>query len=144
MNNRLWPDHYRFADSIGPNGVTVHCERYVVIGETARCYYVVPENMASLTSGTDMWSKQAVARNRKRVLKDSKKRFCYPDIADAMQSYRKRKYQQIRHAKIAISAGEAAYAKAKELCGDSRVKPSDFPVLCDGADYIKSLSWGDC
>ena len=30
-----WPEHYRYIDTIGPEGLEVHCITYQVIGETA-------------------------------------------------------------------------------------------------------------
>ncbi|AZD15019.1 hypothetical protein SAMN03159489_02736 [Pseudomonas sp. NFPP07] len=34
------PDHYRYIDTIGSDGLEVHCITYTVIGETAQCWYI--------------------------------------------------------------------------------------------------------
>ncbi|PHN27244.1 hypothetical protein AO240_05280 [Pseudomonas sp. ICMP 460] len=34
--NKAWPDHFSYIDTIGPEGMKVHCIIYQVIGETAQ------------------------------------------------------------------------------------------------------------
>ncbi|UUQ65181.1 hypothetical protein NLK61_00575 [Pseudomonas fuscovaginae UPB0736] len=39
-----WPDHYRYVDEIGPDGVIIACRRFVVVHETEHCYWIVSPN----------------------------------------------------------------------------------------------------
>lgn len=140
------PDHYRFEDSIGPDGVTLHCRRFVVIGETPCCYYVLPEDLAHYAQSGDEWRALTAKKYRKRVLKNSWRRYCYPDVKLALESYRARKSWQTRHAAAAAARAEAGHAEALALLGQSEpLSYDDFrkPRLCAGGDYFKGLNWGD-
>lgn len=130
-----WPDHFRYFDEIGPEGVSIVCRRFVVVRESEHCFWIVPPTYAYV-------AKSHVAAGRipkyaKRVLKISGKRFAYPDKADALYSYRQRKRWQISRATLAMERAKTALAELED-----RNEIAD-ELLCSGGDYIKQLSW-DC
>lgn len=130
-----WPDHFRYVDEIGPEGVTIICRRFVVVRESEHCFWIVPPSY-------EMVAKSAIEQGRvpkyaKRVLKVSSKRFAYPEKAAALNSYKIRKRWQISRAKLATERAKAALEEMKD-----RAEIED-ELLCSGGDYIKSLNW-DC
>ena len=132
-----WPDHFRYIDSIGPEGVTIVCRRYVVIRESEHCYWLVPEG----SEGYAMARQEATGKvwgNAKRVSKDSWRRFAYPDKEEALRSYKARKRHQLSHAELALERAKAALADIKDL------EAINDEHLCAGGDYIKELNWVDC
>lgn len=134
---QAWPDHYRYIDSIGPEGVTIVCKRYVVVRESEHCYWLVPEGsegyaMARQAATGKVWS------NAKRVSKDSWRRFAYPDKEEALRSYKARKRHQLSHAELAMERAKAALADINNL------EAINDEHLCAGGDYIKELNWVDC
>ena len=143
MTDKIGPDHYRFAEEIGPEGVTIYCQRFVVVGETPCCYYVIRDGMAYHASQDSEWSRTLVKRRRKRVLKASWKRYCYPDMRDAMRSYVSRKSWQIRHANTALARAQAALVEATRLVDFEGLAPESFPHRCEGGEYIKGMNWSE-
>lgn len=136
-NQKKGPDHYRFYDTIGPEGVTIQCQRYIVIGETPMCFYVIRSDLAG-------YGPETIKRKRKRVLKDQGgRRHCYPDKVQAMRSYRVRKDWQIKHATISLERAKAASEHASVLVSSPELI-GDHPHICEGGDYFKELNWGDC
>lgn len=133
---KLGPDHYRFVDRIGPNGVVIYCQRYVVVGETEQCYYVIEDGCAS------MWP-DFIKKHRLRVLKRSYKRYCYPDLTEAMRSYKARKRWQLSHAKLAMARAESGYAEAERLIAFEGLSVESFPHQCEGGEYVKGLNWSE-
>lgn len=133
---KIGPDHFRFYDTIGPEGVTIECQRFVVIGETPKCWYVIDQHLAG-------YGESYQKLKRKRVLKaHGGRRMCYPDKADAMHSYRERKLWQIKHAKISLARAEAA-ADHTELLIKQPELIGDHAHICEGGDYIRELNWGE-
>lgn len=133
MRQKTWPDHYRYVDRIGPEGVTIVCARYVVIRESEHCYWLVSPDRAG-------WANMILQRGEvpkfaKRVLKTSDRRFAYPDKAVALNSYKARKRWQLSHAELATERAKAALEELKDL------SEIDDLRLCAGGDYIKQLSW---
>ena len=131
-----WPEHFRYVDSISPDGVTIVCSRYAVIKETTHCYWLVPND----SSG--WWLHEfertgKVAKSAKRVLKDSWRRFAYPDKGKALESYKVRKRRQLGHAELTLERAKAALDDIKDLAA------INDEHVCSGGDYIKQLSWGD-
>lgn len=142
----LGPDHYRFVDDIGPEGLSVTCQTFTVIGETAQCWYIADEHTVDLMSRRH-WPGAAaeVKKRRKRVLKESgaySKRFAYPNKDHALRSYKLRKDWQIRHATRSLERAKAALGYFGDLCQDS-VAPVAKTLIIPN-EYIQGLGWGDC
>ncbi|AZL74561.1 hypothetical protein [Pseudomonas oryziphila] len=131
-----WPDHFRYADEISPDGVTIVCQRFVVLRESEHCYWIAPYRFVGL-------ARVCVAEGRKsplikRVLKESHgRRFAYPDKAKALHSYKVRKRRQLGHAQLAMERAKTALEDLKgvDVIADER--------LCAGGDFIKELNWED-
>ncbi|WP_411835675.1 hypothetical protein ACLBNB_20095 [Pseudomonas chlororaphis subsp. aurantiaca] len=134
---KSWPDHFRYIDSISPEGVTIVCRRFVVIQESQHCYWLVPEGDEAMARDSQLVTGK-VWRFAKRVSKDSWRRFAYPDKAKALESYKARKRHQMSHAELAVERAKAALADIKEL------EAINDEHLCAGGDYIKELNWADC
>lgn len=133
----MGPTHYRFFDTVGPDGVTVRCQKFDVVGETPCCYYVLPQ-------GHGFTRPESIKKHRRRVLKDSWRRYCYPDLEQALRSYRSRKKWQIQHAKIALCRAEAGLAAAEWQLKDPELIAPNLPFKCESGDeYIKGLGWGE-
>lgn len=139
------PDHFRFSDQIGPEGVTVSMETWVAYAETDKCYYLVPASeFVELVYGHQYpWSASRLKRRRKRVLKHqfySSRCFAYPDKERAMNSYKIRKEWQRRHATIALERANAALG----YFGDSSVTVAEPPERVEiPCDYIQNLGWSE-
>ncbi|MHB2138314.1 hypothetical protein ACX64L_10215 [Pseudomonas monsensis] len=131
------PDHFRYVDHIGPEGVTIVCRKYVVIRESEHCYWIVPE-------GSEGWARARQTatgktfKDAKRVSKDSWRRFAYPDKERALSSYKAHKRHQLGHAELAFECAKAVLADLKEI------EAINDENLCSGGDYIKQLNWTDC
>ena len=141
---KAWPDHFRYIDTIGPEGLEVHCITYQVIGETAQCFYIGDKHTCDLASGPQYnWTAEAVKKRRKRVLKEGGtwgRRFAYTDKARALRSYKARKSWQMRHAQLSMERAKAASGYFGNLEVESAV-PDEVVTIQN--EYIQGLSWGD-
>lgn len=141
-NKKIGPDHYRYVDELDPNGLQVTCKRYVVIGETDQCWYIVDEFHDSLFGGSQRES--LLRQYRKRVLKDGGehgRRFAYINKALALRSYKRRKSWQIRHAQLSLERAQAAIAYFGDCKIESTVPQDSLMVPCE---YIQSMNWSEC
>lgn len=137
METKIGPDHYRYVDDIGPKGVTIVCEKWLVCGETPQCWYVIPESRSYLMS-TSFYA-ESLKKTRKRILKYAGgKKFCYPTRDEALRSYRIRKQWQLRHTEHAYQRAKTALAELTRI-----TQPPEAKHLCDGGDYFKQMNWGD-
>lgn len=138
MTTKIGPDHFRYIDEIDPKGLIITCQRYVVVRESECCYWIALPSYESLALASI--AKGLTPKYAKRVLKDSHRRFAYPDKADALRSYKKRKEWQIRHAQLAMERAQAAI----RYFGDSSVKVTDTPERAVAfSSYIQGMGW-DC
>ncbi len=144
-NTRPGPDHFRYVDSIGPEGLTVTLERWVAYAETNMCWYLASESdYLDLVKGPQYsFTAATLKRRRKRVLKHkffSSRCFAYPEKERALNSYKARKQWQIRHATLSLERAKAAIG----YFGDTSIEVTETP---DGAvipcEYIQELGWGE-
>ncbi|TFF49538.1 hypothetical protein C5609_23155 [Pseudomonas putida] len=122
-----WPDHFRYIDSIGPEGVTIVCRRYVVVRKRQR----------GLCHGAPGSHRESLGQ-RQTSIENSWRRFAYPRKEEALSSYKARKRQQLSHAELALERAKAALADIKDL------EAINDEHLCAGGDYIRELNWVDC
>ena len=100
------PLHYRIFDTPGVNAGSVHVQVFEVVKETERGYWLkykgsyVPEYLSS-TEKRARWYIRF-------VLKDGRKRYCYPSLAEALNSYRIRKSWQVKYLSQTIERANAA------------------------------------
>ncbi|WP_236631880.1 hypothetical protein, partial [Pseudomonas tremae] len=112
---KLGPDHYRYVDESDPKGLSVTSRRYVVVGETEQCWYIVSEFHDSLFGESQRESQREslLKQYRKRVLKnggDHGGRFAYTSKELALRSYKQCKAWQLRHAQLSLERAKAAIA----------------------------------
>lgn len=142
--SKIGPDHFRFYADITQQGVIIRQERFVVIGETRRCWYVVRADLAHLAdidwSTASDWRKKL----RKRVLKATSahvRRYCYPDKAHALHSFRQRQEWRIRHATRSLETAKASIEALKKQAE----KGGEIPdrINAGHTEYTATLQWGD-
>lgn len=139
---KLGPDHYRYVDELDPKGLEVTCKKYVVIGETDQCWYIVDEFHNNLFGGSQRES--LLKQYRKRVLKDGGehgRRFAHTDKSLALRSYKQRKSWQMRHAQLSLERAQAAIAYFGDTKTESTVPPDHLMVPCE---YIQAMNWSEC
>jgi len=138
---KLGPDHYRYVDELDPKGLEVTCKKYVVIGETDHCWYIVSEFHNNLFGGSQ---REALLKQyRKRVLKDGGewgRRFAYTDKALALRSYKARKAWQMKHAQLSMERAKAAIGYFGNHEVESTV-PTEAVTI--PSEYIQGLNWED-
>jgi len=133
---KIGPDHYRYRETGEEDGVKLICQRYIVVKETPKGYWVLLDHYIE-----DNWHPGFIKRMQKFVLKDSGKRYCYPDRKDALNSFRIRKDRQLSHLRLALALAEYSLAKALEL-----IAAGTFPADetdCGRPDYFDKLNF-DC
>ncbi|WDG77311.1 hypothetical protein PUP68_21690 [Pseudomonas chlororaphis] len=139
------PDHYRYIDTIGPDGLEVHCITYRVIGETAQCWYIADKYTVDMINGYQhSWTASAVKKRRKRVLKETdahSKRFAYPDKAHALRSYKLRKSRQLGHAELTLERARAALGYFGDLSVMNEAPVAEKMIIPN--EYIQGMGWGD-
>lgn len=142
--SKLGPDHYRYVDEIGPKGVAIVCETYIVSGETPACWYVLHEDQSYLLPGNvsgSFWE-ASYKKARKRILKyEGGKKFCYPTREAALKSYTIRKRWQLKHTENAFQRAKTALAEVTERL--KGVAPEGKHV-CEGGEYFKQKCWDYC
>ncbi|MCU1752197.1 hypothetical protein [Pseudomonas sp. 6D_7.1_Bac1] len=144
-NQNPGPDHFRYVDTIGPEGLTVTLQKWVAYAETDKCWYLASESdYRELVKGHQYgWTASSLKRRRKRVLKHqylASRCFAYPDKERALNSYKMRKQWQIRHATLALERAKAAIG----YFGDSSVDVTETPdCAVIPSEYIQELGWGD-
>jgi hypothetical protein len=132
----IGPNHYRYREENGEDGVTLICDCFAVIKETPRGYWVIREIYAG-----GYWGPGTLKKYRKFVLKDSVRRHCYPERKDALDSYRIRKLRQIGHLKLSLASVEQAHQKVVELLAANTIP--DLDVACGKPEYFNQFNWGD-
>ena len=138
---KIGPDHYRYYASLDEKGVHVQCERFVVIGETEHCYYVIRDVLAHLAN-IDWGSASAWRKKQRRlVLKASHgRRYCYPDKARALHSFQKRQKWRVSHAHRSLAIAELSLAAVTPVV-ESGEQPEE-QYSAGQNDYTLSLCWG--
>jgi len=140
--NKLGPDHYRYVDELDPKGLEVTCKKYVVIGETEQCWYIVDEFHNNLFGG--LHRESLLKKHRKRVLKNGGehgRRFAYTDKALALRSFKARKSWQVRHAELTLERAKAAIAYFGDAKTESPVPADRLLIPCE---YIQAMNWSEC
>lgn len=94
-----YPIHYRYRESVEPEGIIVIEDRFFPIRETEHFYWVLPSWQYRVFKNGCMPS---YAKNAKKVSKNGIRRKCYPSKEKAMESFLIRKRKQIAHAKRAL------------------------------------------
>ena len=147
MTTKIGPDHYRYYATLDEDGVHVQCERFVVVGETECCWYVIRADLAHL-GGID-WSTASEWRKklRKRVLKASSasvRRYCYPSKAHALESFKQRQKWRISHANRNLAIAELALSVVTPALENLATADPQDTYSAGENDYTRSLCWDLC
>ena len=141
---KIGPDHYRYFATIDESGVSVQCERFTVVGETKRCYYVIRSDFVHLAkidwSAASAWRKKL----RKRVLKSSSahvRRYCYPNKAHALESFKQRQKWRIAHAKRNLAIAELALSVVEPALAVLALTEPKNRYKAGQNEYTRSLRW---
>lgn len=144
MSNKLGPDHYRYYATLDESGVNVRSERFVVIGETECCWYVIRADLAHMAdidwSSASEWRKKL----RKRVLKyssASSRRYCYPNKSHALESFRQRQKWRASHANRNLAIASLALSVVTPALEDLATAAPQDSYHAGQNDYTRSLSW---
>lgn len=141
MTDKIGPDHYRYITIMDEGGVFIHCQRFIVVGETPYYYYVVSDSYYGyLTCMSGDALQAAIKRDRRRVSKDGSRRHCYPDKRLALQSLVARQRHRIHHANRQLSEGKLALAEAERMLEAGHI-PGDGLHPCGHDEYTESLVW---
>lgn len=141
---KIGPDHYRYIDEMDPKGLEVVCKRFVVVGETAQCWYIVDELYDSLYPPGKI--RESILKTyRKRVLKDGGehgRRYAYTDKSLALKSYKHRKDWQMRHAQLSLERAKAAIAYFGDARSESTVPAENSLII--PCEYVQAMNWSEC
>lgn len=138
----LGPDHFRYVDEMDPKGLEVTCKKFVVVGETELCWYIVDEFHNNLFGGS--LRESLLKKYRKRVLKNGGehgRRFAYTDKTLALKSYKHRKSWQIRHAQLSLERAKAVIGYFGDKTIENTVPADRLVIPCE---HIEQMNWSEC
>lgn len=96
------PTHYRVYETLMEDGVCIKVSIFEALKETPKGYWVEREYCPHwMTLEAKLKSKHV-----RFVLKQSLRRYCYPEFSEALESFRKRKLKQIQHTRAALEKAE--------------------------------------
>ena len=111
--------HYRLKDVHTSNGIEIRIEKFDVIKETEKGYWVASQYAPTCLDFKQMKDRKFV----KWVSKTSGKRLCYPSIELAIDSFKKRKNRQKAMLKYQFEQAHLCVSKLDNLDG---LQVSDF------------------
>ncbi len=132
------PDHYRYVAKLEEYGVVIRRLRYVVAAETKLCYWIIPcsEEWLLERIGSISWRDDRIKRVRKLVSKTSRKRYAYPDDAQALESFRARLRWREHRAEQSLSIARLAIAGVSKIAG-----ADSLPVNCGHDEVTERVEW---
>lgn len=117
--------HYRVKDVLRESGVHITLETWNLVSETPQGYWLKLGNCP-------LWGTKQQQRKRgllKWVSKSSHKKYCYPSMGEAMDSYYRRKLNQQYHLTRQLEQVDLVLANYDKL-KDS--PPEDFKAVYEG------------
>lgn len=111
--------HFRLIDVHMEDGIRVELERFFVIKETNKCFWVVSKY-------APLWLEFKELKDRKfakLVSKTSCKRYCYPTIEQAIESFKIRKKRQVEKLELQLEQAKTCRENLSKLDG---MKPECF------------------
>jgi hypothetical protein len=126
--------HYRLADRLYEEGVTVCLEKFKVVKETPCGHWVVSQYAPEWLTPQELIKRKYA----KWVSKTSLKRYCYPTMEMAVESFKRRKQvqlnkleDQVAQAKFVVShLGELPVNEEPYREGVNLGMPEEFEGLC--------------
>jgi len=107
----IGPRHYRLWDALCGSRIIVKVEVFEVIKETKAGYWVANHYRPGWMDFAELRRK----RYLRWVSKTSRKRHCYPDLADAVRSFNRRKEVQVSKLRFQLDRAEIAAKGADVL-----------------------------
>lgn len=104
IENQVGPIHYRIREYLEPEGVFIRAETFKSVKETPHGFWVVSQYAPTWLSADELRKRKFA----KWVSKDSRKRHCYPDINDALKSFKRRKEVQVSRLRLQLEQAELA------------------------------------
>jgi hypothetical protein len=131
--------HYRVQGSLEPEGLLIKAEKYRVVKETPKGYWVVGPYAPTWLTVEELRKRKFA----KWVSKNSGKRLCYPDITSAVRSFLLRKKRQVSMLKLQLEQAETALEKA-ELYEKATAEELLKGVNIGPIPSHDDINWGDC
>ncbi len=104
------PIHYRICEVLDPTGLLIKAVEYTPIKETECGYWVVSQYEPNWLSPDELRKRKFA----KWVSKTSAKRLCYPNIEEAIQSFKRRKEVQASRLRLQLEQADLAIEKFDE------------------------------
>ena len=135
------PTHYRVRDALDASGVTIILQKWNPIGETPEGYWVLREGGPNWPGIDKKYQRKCGAL--KWVSKTSTRRYCYPSMSEAMDSFKRRKEVQVSKLAIQLEQAQLALAKFDEYKDST---PNSFPsryegIRLGGIEAAANLIW---
>ena len=121
------PTHYRVKDILDEKGVHIIVEVWSPIRETPEGYWVLKRGGPNWDGISQKYQRKCGAL--KWVSKTSRRRHCYPSLAEAMDRFKRRKEIQVNRLAIQLEQSQLALDKF-DTYKDSA--PDDFPTIYEG------------
>lgn len=121
------PTHYRVKDTLDEEGVHIVVEVWSPIRETPEGYWVLKRGGPNWDGISKKYQRKTGAL--KWVSKTSNRRYCYPSLMEAMNSFKRRKEVQVSRLAIQLEQSQLALDKF-DTYKDST--PDDFPSAYEG------------
>ena len=107
---QVGPQHYRVVEVLDPEGLLIQVVEYNPIKETPQGYWAMSRYAPTWLSVEELRKRKFA----KWVSKTSTKRLCYPDINDAIKSFKRRKEVQASRLRLQLEQAELAVEKFAE------------------------------
>ncbi len=106
--------HYRLADRLYEEGVTVCLEKFKAVRETPQGYWVVSQYAPAWLTPQELIKRKYA----KWVSKTAHKRYCYPTMEMAVESFKRRKWLQLGKLEHQIAQARFVVSHSDELPSD--------------------------
>ena len=121
------PTHYRVRDALDASGVTIILEKWHPLSETPEGYWVLREGGPNWHGIDKKYQRKCGAL--KWVSKTSVRRYCYPTMSEAMDSFKRRKEVQVSRLAIQLEQAQLALEKFDDYKDET---PNSFPSRYEG------------
>ncbi len=123
--DKTLPVHYRYDSYASSEGVKIKLSRYYPVRET-ECFYFVIEEWQALINDP----------KQKRVGKNSLRKYCYPTMKDALESFKARQNSRIWHANYSLAMAN------QSLLVLENTEVGEFEELKVGLpEFLQDLHW---
>lgn len=118
MNQQNLPKHYRVYDQHTYNGIEICLETWYAFKETIEGYWIISEYAYGYSYYQDYkeikWLKET--KQVRWVSKNSRRRYCYPTLDEALQSFKIRKQRQNDILKLQLEKSTMIVENLDNIC----------------------------